>query len=328
VEKVSNDIELTEATTFSDESTSTITTDESCEEGEISSVDEIVFNHNDNNNINNPAEIKWSFDVNLNNNQVKEKIPVEKPLMSYSFDLGTNTVNDNSYKSTEKIPVEKPLMPYSFDLGVNTVNDNSYKSTEKIPVEKPLMPYSFDLGVNAVNDNSYKSTEKIPVEKPLMPYSFDLGIDTVNNNSHKTKEKIPVEKSLMTYSFDLVGVGDNSTITTPSISVNKKGQKRQKECDKFSLKPLPPIIKNLGNKSKISSCLGGPIHNLLASTIIFKNNPQMSLAELVRKCDTLTLPRLMNKTNLEDYREEITKKFFNDGYDDLEKSLEPWILDL
>ncbi|CAJ0826532.1 8985_t:CDS:2 [Entrophospora sp. SA101] len=299
VEKVSNDIELTEATTFSDESTSTITTDESCEEGEISSVDEIVFNHNDNNNINNPAEIKWSFDVNLNNNQVKEKIPVEKPLMSYSFDLGTNTVNDNSYKSTEKIPVEKPLMPYSFDLGVN-----------------------------AVNDNSYKSTEKIPVEKPLMPYSFDLGIDTVNNNSHKTKEKIPVEKSLMTYSFDLVGVGDNSTITTPSISVNKKGQKRQKECDKFSLKPLPPIIKNLGNKSKISSCLGGPIHNLLASTIIFKNNPQMSLAELVRKCDTLTLPRLMNKTNLEDYREEITKKFFNDGYDDLEKSLEPWILDL
>ncbi|CAJ0845194.1 17483_t:CDS:2, partial [Entrophospora sp. SA101] len=259
VEKVSNDIELTEATTFSDESTSTITTDESCEEGEISSVDEIVFNHNDNNNINNPAEIKWSFDVNLNNNQVKEKIPVEKPLMSYSFDLGTNTVNDNSYKSTEKIPVEKPLMPYSFDLGVN-----------------------------AVNDNSYKSTEKIPVEKPLMPYSFDLGIDTVNNNSHKTKEKIPVEKSLMTYSFDLVGVGDNSTITTPR----------------------------------------GPIHNLLASTIIFKNNPQMSLAELVRKCDTLTLPRLMNKTNLEDYREEITKKFFNDGYDDLEKSLEPWILDL
>ncbi|CAJ0645506.1 4723_t:CDS:2 [Entrophospora sp. SA101] len=36
----------------------------------------------------------------------------------------------------------------------------------------------------------------------------------------------------------------------------------------------------------------------------------------------------MNKTNLEDYREEIIKKFFKDGYDDLEKSLKPWILDL
>nr|CAG8515237.1 3757_t:CDS:2 [Entrophospora candida] len=180
-----------------------------CEEGEISSVDEVVFNHNDNNNINNPTEIKWSFDVNLNNNQVKEKIYVEKPLMSYSFDLGIN-----SYKSIEKISMEKSLMPYSFDLGINTINNNSYKSTEKFL------------------------------------------------------------------------------------------------------------------SKKISSCLGGPIHNLIASTTIFKNNPQMTLAELAHKCDTLTLSKLMNKTNVEDYREEITKKFFKDGYDDLEKSLKPWILDL
>ncbi|CAJ0842539.1 4335_t:CDS:2 [Entrophospora sp. SA101] len=45
------------------------TADESCEEDEISSVYEVVFDHNDNNNINNPTKIKWSFDINLNNNQ-------------------------------------------------------------------------------------------------------------------------------------------------------------------------------------------------------------------------------------------------------------------
>ncbi|CAJ0908448.1 21436_t:CDS:2, partial [Entrophospora sp. SA101] len=88
------------------------------------------------------------------------------------------------------------------------------------------------------------------------------------------------------------------------ISVNKKKQKWQKKCDKFSLKPLPPIIKNLGNESnlkEISSSLGGPIHNLITAITIFKNNPQMN---------------------------EITKRFLEDGYDDLEESLKPWILDL
>ncbi|CAJ0920659.1 1746_t:CDS:2 [Entrophospora sp. SA101] len=52
------------------------------EEGEISSMDEVFFNHND---INNPTEIKC-------------------------FDLGINTVNNNSYKSTKKISVEKLLI--------------------------------------------------------------------------------------------------------------------------------------------------------------------------------------------------------------------------
>ncbi|CAJ0837178.1 1074_t:CDS:2 [Entrophospora sp. SA101] len=119
------------------------------------------------------------------------------------MDTSTLTFSDKSISTITNM--KKSLMPYSFDLGINIINNNSYKSTEKIPVEKPLMPY-----------------KKITVEKSLMPYSFDLGINTVNNNSHKTKEKIPAEKSLMPYSFDLVGVGNNSTITMPSISVNKK----------------------------------------------------------------------------------------------------------
>ncbi|CAJ0842685.1 3997_t:CDS:2, partial [Entrophospora sp. SA101] len=167
--------------------------------------------------------------------------------MPYSFDLGIDTINNNSYKSTEKIND-------SFDLGINAINNNSYKSTEKIP-------YSFDLGIDTINNNSYKSTEKIP-------YSFDLGINTVNNNSYKSTEKIP-------YSFDLMGVGNNSTITTPNLK-------------------------------EISSSLGGPIHNLITAITIFKNNPQMNVAKLAQ---------------------EITKRFLEDGYDDLEESLKPWILD-
>ncbi|CAH1770433.1 11216_t:CDS:2, partial [Entrophospora sp. SA101] len=175
------------------------------------------------------------------------KIYTEKSLMPYSFDLGIDTINNNSYKSTEKIND-------SFDLGINAINNNSYKSTEKIP-------YSFDLGIDTINNNSYKSTEKIP-------YSFDLGINTVNNNSYKSTEKIP-------YSFDLMGVGNNSTITTPNLK-------------------------------EISSSLGGPIHNLITAITIFKNNPQMNVAKLAQ---------------------EITKRFLEDGYDDLEESLKPWILD-
>ncbi|CAJ0925812.1 8217_t:CDS:2, partial [Entrophospora sp. SA101] len=120
-------------------------------------------------------------------------------------------------------------------------------------------------------------------------------------------EKIP-------YSFDLMGVGNNSTITTPSISVNNKKQKWQK--------------KKMPNLKEISSCLGGPIHNLITAITIFKNNPQMNVAELARKCNTLTISKLMNETNSNNYKEEITKRFLEDGYDDIEESLKPWILDL
>ncbi|CAJ0648016.1 442_t:CDS:2 [Entrophospora sp. SA101] len=242
--------------------------------------------------------------------------------MSYSFDLGIN-----SYKSIEKIYTEKSLMPYSFDLGIDTINNNSYKSTEKIND-------SFDLGINAINNNSYKSTEKIP-------YSFDLGINTVNNNSYKSTEKIP-------YSFDLMGVGNNSTITTPSISVNNKKQKWQKKKmpsisvnnkkQKWQKKKMPNISvnkknqkwqkKKMPNLKEISSSLGGPIHNLITAITIFKNNPQMNVAELARKCNTLTISKLMNETNSNNYKEEITKRFLEDGYDDIEESLKPWILDL
>ncbi|CAJ0899477.1 3047_t:CDS:2, partial [Entrophospora sp. SA101] len=137
-------------------------------------------------------------------------------------------------------------------------------------------------------------------------------------------EKIP-------YSFDLMGVGNNSTITTPSISVNNKKQKWQK-------KKMPSISvnkknqkwqkKKMPNLKEISSCLGGPIHNLITAITIFKNNPQMNVAELARKCNTLTISKLMNETNSNNYKEEITKRFLEDGYDDIEESLKPWILDL
>nr|CAG8714404.1 2794_t:CDS:2 [Entrophospora candida] len=110
----------------------------------------------------------------------------------------------------------------------------------------------------------------------------------------------------------------------PSISVNKKNQKWQKKCDKFSLKPLPPIIKkNLGNESnlkEISSCLGGPIHNLITAITIFENNPQTKVAELARKCNTLTLSKLMNKTNSNNYKEEITKRFLEGIFETLDSS--------
>ncbi|CAJ0901884.1 8850_t:CDS:2, partial [Entrophospora sp. SA101] len=193
-----------------------------------------------------------------------------------------------------------------FDLGINAINNNSYKSIEKIND-------SFDLGINAINNNSYKSTEKIP-------YSFDLGINTVNNHSYKSTEKIP-------YSFDLMGVGNNSTITTPSISVNNKKQKWQK-------KKMPNISVNKKNqkwqkqKWQKKKMPRGPIHNLITAITIFKNNPQMKVAKLARKCNTLTVSKLMNETNSNNYKEEITKRFLEDGYDDLEESLKPWILDL
>nr|CAG8543234.1 5316_t:CDS:2 [Entrophospora candida] len=82
------------------------------------------------------------------------------------------------------------------------------------------------------------------------------------------------------------------------------------------------------NLKEISSSLGGPIHNLITAITIFKNNPQITLGELTRRCNKLNLPKLMNKTNSNNYKEEITKRFLEDGYDDLEESLKPWMNDL